>query len=91
MAICSLCDKEMKDKVGCLLGTVEYPDGTVLTAIHFGAPRDLLDTPTLTHCHDCLAPRGSFHHGGCDAEACPKCGNQLILCGCLHSEDEEQP
>jgi len=34
-------------------------------------------------CHDCCTPAGGFHHPGCDMERCPKCGGQLITCGCL--------
>jgi hypothetical protein len=37
-------------------------------------------------CHDCHITRGSLHHPGCDMERCPKCGGQLIGCGCLSDE-----
>ena len=33
-------------------------------------------------CHDCNAKVGEYHHPGCDAEACPVCGEQLISCVC---------
>jgi hypothetical protein len=35
-------------------------------------------------CHDCniLNQQGNYHHSGCDMERCPKCGGQLIGCGC---------
>lgn len=38
-------------------------------------------------CHDCNIENGGVHHPGCNAERCPKCGGQLISCGCL-DEDE---
>lgn len=36
-------------------------------------------------CHDCgiLNLPGNYHHFGCDMERCPKCGLQLISCGCF--------
>jgi hypothetical protein len=34
-------------------------------------------------CHDCNVRVGAAHHLGCDAERCPRCGGQLIGCGCL--------
>jgi hypothetical protein len=34
------------------------------------------------YCPDCGAPHGNSHFVGCDAEICPKCKGQLILCGC---------
>jgi hypothetical protein len=33
-------------------------------------------------CGDCGAPRGGFHHPGCDMEVCPRCRRQAITCGC---------
>lgn len=35
-------------------------------------------------CHDCgiTNTHGNTHHWGCDVERCPKCGKQLISCGC---------
>ena len=45
------------------------------------------------NCGDCGAPRGGFHHRGCDLERCPRCSGQLISCGCdetdLRPEDLE--
>ncbi|MEK6877965.1 MAG: hypothetical protein AABY22_00075 [Nanoarchaeota archaeon] len=35
-------------------------------------------------CHDCniVNKAGNIHHLDCDMERCPKCGDQLIGCGC---------
>jgi len=40
-------------------------------------------------CHDCAAKYGQYHHYGCDMERCPKCGGQLISCGCNGDVDCE--
>jgi hypothetical protein len=37
-----------------------------------------------TRCHDCGAKIGGYHHVGCDADYCPRCGQQLIFgCTCM--------
>jgi hypothetical protein len=84
MASCAWCEQEMKDKVSCAEAPVEFPDGIKLPQVAFWH-----DDPSVTHCHDCLTPKGGFHHPGCDMERCPKCGGQLIGCGCLEPEDED--
>jgi len=44
------------------------------------------DDPTWL-CIDCEAADGQVHELGCDAENCPRCGGQLIGCGCLPIPD----
>jgi hypothetical protein len=39
-------------------------------------------------CTDCEAAVGEIHELGCDTEDCPRCGEQLISCGCLPDPDE---
>jgi hypothetical protein len=38
-------------------------------------------------CIDCDAAEGELHELGCDTEECPRCGEQLISCGCLPIPD----
>ena len=33
-------------------------------------------------CLDCGQKTGQYHLQGCDIERCPKCGLQLLTCGC---------
>lgn len=35
-----------------------------------------------SHCSDCCAMYGGYHHFGCDVERCPICGGQQISCDC---------
>jgi len=76
MAICDYCDKEMTKHVSCEEDPIVFPDGTTRKQIKW-EPSDGED------CHDCGTPYGGFHHPGCDTEKCPRCGSQLISCGCL--------
>ena len=35
-------------------------------------------------CYDCGAKPGELHEPGCDVETCPRCGSQMISCGCVY-------
>ncbi len=79
--ICEICGEERLDPktVTCTGndGVVLFPDGTKLfvSLFHLNEPSG--------RCRDCGIKHGGCHHPGCDVERCPKCGRQLITCGCL--------
>ena len=54
-------------------------DGTIYDRLPFRRADEGLDEDAL--CVDCDAEDGQIHELGCDAETCPKCGEQLIGCG----------
>ena len=62
--------------------------GKYYARIPYGAERYQWDSNVP--CHDCQAHCGEFHAPGCDAEECPKCGEQAISCGCNeeHVDDD---
>lgn len=57
-------------------------DGAPYLRIAHGDALDLLAGNDLPPCHDCAALSGQLHAFGCDAERCPKCGGQLLICDC---------
>lgn len=83
MAWCIWCEQEMEDEatVSCTGNTeVGYPDGTILPSVPYDGEQ---------RCHDCKIKPSGFHHLGCGMERCPKCGGQLISCGCLNKDKDE--
>jgi hypothetical protein len=83
MAICMDCGREMTTAASC-----------TVTTLHLGD----LPFPMARHrrsgdgrCGDCGVEPGGYHHLGCDLAGCPRCGRQLISCGCPFDELDEGP
>ncbi|MBI2893066.1 MAG: hypothetical protein HYY06_05905 [Deltaproteobacteria bacterium] len=96
MAICDWCREEMLDVEGCSgNAVVEFPDGSTKPSIPYGeerrcgGPGKPWAPGPGQRCHDCHVAVGERHHPGCDWEECPRCGHQLISCGCLDDEEED--
>lgn len=56
---------------------IAFPDGTRLEAVPYP------ETVPETECIVCGAQSGQPHDFGCELEECPRCGDQLVHCGCL--------
>lgn len=84
MAVCTWCNLEMLATVSC---TVEefHRNGEPVRRLPFGK------RTKAARCSDCGAPRGGFHHPGCDQERCPQCRRQAMSCGCRFDEDPPDP
>ena len=82
MAKCKDCGKEMHGSKTCDKRRFSYIllDGEVYLR---NIRNPYTDAPRGWRC-DCGIParEGALHHYGCDIERCPKCGGQLISCGC---------
>jgi hypothetical protein len=92
-AKCEICGKEMSpNNTGCW-STLIDEKGKQYKRQRYGDEGG----DTAMPCGDCNATAGSYHHDGCDMENCPKCGGQLLGCGCNFKsvgnmeEDETTP
>jgi hypothetical protein len=82
MAVCSACQQEMTAADACIRSW-ENLGGQAYDRIRYGdekRPRSW--GPPPARCGDCNVSLGGFHHPGCDLERCPRCANQLLMCGC---------
>jgi len=65
-------------------------DGKIYQRIHYGSPEESkvfgISDYANRPCGDCGAGKDQIHSAGCDFERCPKCGRQLLGCGCFPDE-----
>lgn len=81
IATCELCKQEMTLGGHCPDNTeVKFLDGGKEPSVPYPKEKN-------GNCHDCGVGPGKHHHPGCDMERCPRCGGQLIYCGCLYEEE----
>lgn len=81
MAKCGFCKRDMLTACDCIKVPIVI-DKEEYEPIKMGAVGDFCESTNIERCHDCGAMKGNYHHPGCDCERCPKCGGQLISCGC---------
>jgi len=87
MVKCSDCNKEMLDTKteSCdqNILIVAEKNGFILERYY----RNTTYFDVNERCYDCgiLNKSGNVHHSGCDIERCPKCGLQLLSCGCFEN------
>lgn len=90
-AVCAFCHQRMDnhcDDCGANR-LVEFPDGKTIPAERW-KPEGWVEGQSYDYrCHDCNITAGHYHHPGCDMERCPRCGGQLIACGCLDEADDD--
>lgn len=69
-------------------------EGQLYERIRYGSSKEWVevDTDYSAHlCHDCSVAKGQIHLLDCDVEKCPKCGGQLISCGCKYKYPDDNP
>ena len=84
MATCTDCNREMTVAASCVVKTLVLDDVLYDLALHAPGRRN-----PAARCGDCGVRPGGYHHLGCDLMRCPRCGGQLISCGCWNDEDDE--
>ena len=81
--LCEYCQRDVSQHAGCAMATYRLGGGTIYERIRYGEEYgDWVVAPDLP-CYGCGCPPGTWHHAGCDAEICPRCGGQAVSCPCL--------
>lgn len=84
MAVCHDCEQEMLVAASCTV------DELVIRGERFPRQRVFRPVGRDGRCGDCGIESAGFHHLGCDLESCPRCGRQLLSCGCPWVDDETE-
>src|SRR3954466_1086145 len=85
MSICWFCGCEMTTGRSCTVDSFHL-DGMRFELARHGAEHGSSKQPAR-RCGDCGVEWGGLHHPGCDMQRCPRCGGQLLSCGCRFDED----
>ena len=88
MATCTYCSQEMVGGSSCTVEVLHRDGGAFLFRPKKVGKGDACRVgDRVGRCGDGGAPRGGFHHLGCDMQQCPRCRHQLISCSCWFDED----
>lgn len=83
---CYTCNRNMPDASSCVgfpycEGTKKYPR-IVFEGVEVGKALPQKTRAVLRNCQKCGVLPSGFHHPGCPAEKCPKCGGLQTTCRC---------
>lgn len=87
MAVCRDCNREMTTAESCLVDSLLIGGQRFRRQPHV---RECACGSCGPRCGDCNVAPGAWHHLGCDMERCPKCGGQLLSCGCGDIGDDDR-
>jgi hypothetical protein len=79
MVKCDMCGREMRTAPGC---DERFAYILLKGKIYERIRTSSNDVCQNGRCGDCGSTPGHLHHPECDMERCPRCGGQLISCGC---------
>jgi hypothetical protein len=80
------CQQEMMTATSCTVDAF-HVNGRRFELAPFGSEEGMWSFKSST-CGDCGVKWGGRHHPGCDIQRCPRCGGQLMTCGCRFDEDD---
>jgi hypothetical protein len=89
MAICEDCEQEMNEASSCLVSALHL-NGVAWSTVPYGKESMHYRNTATRRCHDCGVMPGGHHHPGCDWAECPRCHQQLLICGCPFDEFSQE-